>query len=61
MRALEERREPVEEEPRKRKEKCAKVAAKPVAESGIENTSAWAMPSFVDIAQLKEALASCMQ
>jgi len=60
MRALEGRQEPVEEEPRRR-EKCAKVAAKPAAESADGSVSAQAILSFADMSQLKEALASCTQ
>ena len=39
MRVIEGRQELVEEEPRKRKEKYAKLATKPVAESAVESTS----------------------
>jgi len=54
--------EPVEEEPsRKRKEKYGKLAIKSAKETTGECNAAQAMHSFAEIAQLKEALASCAQ
>jgi len=48
--------EPVEEKPRKRKEKYAKLAAKLAKETADESSAVHVVPSFAEIAQLKEAL-----
>jgi len=59
--ATELREEPSDEEPRRRKEKPARLAVKSVNGSTSQSEAAQAMPTFAEVAQLKEALASCVQ
>jgi len=51
--------EPLDGEPWRKKEKTVKLAAKSVKENISEPEAVQAMPSFAEITQLKEALASC--
>jgi len=59
--AMEPREVPSDDEPGQKKEKTARLAAKSVKGSVNESETAQAVPTFTEVAQLKEALASCVQ